>query len=85
MVERYDLKTPRKGRDGKTYWNKVGVAFPKKSGDGFNLTLEAIPLPTQNDRGEIEVFISMLPPFDDSKQPRQNPEPNAPLDDDVPF
>ena len=33
-------------RDGKTErsWNKVGVAFPHKEGEGFNLQLNALPL-----------------------------------------
>ena len=65
MADRYELKTPRKGRDGKTYWNRVGVAFPKKNGDGFNLQLEALPVPQLNDNGQVEVFISMMPPFED--------------------
>ena len=32
MADRYELKTPRKGKDGKVYWTKVGVAFPQKNG-----------------------------------------------------
>jgi hypothetical protein len=68
MAERYDLTTPRKYKDregnDKTYWMKVGVAFAKPSGEGFNLTLEAYPVPQMNDKGKLEVFISMLPPFE---------------------
>jgi hypothetical protein len=28
----------------KSYWTKIGVAFPHKSGKGFNVELEAAPL-----------------------------------------
>ena len=28
MADRYNLKVPHKGNDGKTYWTKIGVMFP---------------------------------------------------------
>ena len=31
-------------RDGKSYWTKIGVAFPNKDGKGFNIELSAIPM-----------------------------------------
>ena len=30
-------------REGKTYWNKIGVAFPCKDGS-LNVTLDALPV-----------------------------------------
>ena len=32
MAKRFDIVTPRKGRDGKTFWTKIGVAFENKTG-----------------------------------------------------
>ena len=28
----------------KSYWTRIGVAFPHKDGGGFNLQLEAFPI-----------------------------------------
>lgn len=65
MADRYDLKVARQGRDGKTYWTKVGVMFPMKERDGFNITLEALPLQTMNDQGQLECRITAWEPFKD--------------------
>jgi len=94
MADRYDIVSPRKDRNGKTRWTKVGVAFPAKQGDGFNCILEAYPLPDENG----EVRMNLFPPRDNQQQSggqqqaKQQPDPNAPLDndalgdgDDVPF
>ena len=62
MAQRYDLMVPRSGNDGKTYWTKVGVAFANKAGNGFNLSFEALPLPSKNDRGEYETRVIMMEP-----------------------
>lgn len=48
MADRYDLKVARQGRDGKIYWTKIGVMFPMRERDGFNITLEAFP-PSDNE------------------------------------
>jgi hypothetical protein len=40
----YDLVSPRKGRDDKTRWHKVGAAFPRDKG-GFSLVFDSLPLP----------------------------------------
>tara|TARA_R100001443_G_scaffold98344_1_gene105352 strand:+ start:537 stop:749 length:213 start_codon:yes stop_codon:yes gene_type:complete len=63
MTQRYDLTVPRTSSDGKTYWTRVGVAFANKSGKGFNLIFEALPLPSKNDRGEIETRVLMMEPL----------------------
>jgi hypothetical protein len=65
MADRYDLKVARQGRDGKTYWTKVGVMFPMRERDGFNITLEALPLQTMNDQGQLECRITAWEPYKD--------------------
>lgn len=69
MTERYDVKVPRVGKDGKTYSTKIGVMFPWKSGkDGFNIIFEALPIPKMGQSGEIEVMCMAAPPFEEDKE-----------------
>lgn len=49
MTTRYDLVSPRKGKDDKTRWFKVGAAFPRDKG-GFQLVFDALPLPDAEGR-----------------------------------
>lgn len=65
MADRYELKTPRQGKDGKTHWTKIGVAFPMKEKDGFNVSFDALPIPQLNDKGELEVRVAMWPPYEE--------------------
>ena len=60
MADRYRLVVPRKDRDGKTWWTKVGVMWPLKGKDGFSITMEALPLMTLNDSNELECRIMVL-------------------------
>ncbi len=64
MADRYRLAVPRKGKDGKTWWTKVGVMWPMKGKDGFSITMDALPLMTMNDSGELECRIVV---FDDTQ------------------
>ena len=48
-MTRFDLVSPRKGRDDKTRWFKVGAAFPRDKG-GFQLVFDALPLPDAEGR-----------------------------------
>jgi hypothetical protein len=32
------------GQDGKSYFNRVGAAFPHKDGQGFNVVLDSVPV-----------------------------------------
>lgn len=80
-------------RDGETKnaFTKIGVAFATKNG-GWSLTFEALPLPSLNDKGQIETRVLMMPPRQDSDSPparQQNRQAQAPSfnppDDDIPF
>ena len=33
----------RNGEDGKSYFNRIGSAFPHKDGEGYNVLLDAFP------------------------------------------
>jgi len=93
MADRYDLKVARRGRDGKTFWTKVGVMFPMKDRDGYSLTFEALPIGGLNDRGEFECRVVAWEPYKDDRPSRHNrakadgyqPDRAADLDDEIPF
>lgn len=52
--KRYDICTPRKGRDDKTFWTRIGVAW---EGDkGIQLVFEALPLPDSEGRCVANLF-----------------------------
>lgn len=86
-ANRYDLMTGRKDKDGKTFWQRVGVMFPAKSGEGFAIKLEAYPLP--NEKGEV--WLAAFVPHDkDGRLPsRGTSNTSRRVDedpvDDIPF
>jgi len=90
MADRYDIISGIKARNGdKTYWTKVGVAFPTKSGNGFTLYLDFIPA-GRNDDGKLQLLMAEPKPRDDERpaaRPSRGREPPAaePMDDDIPF
>ncbi len=57
----YHGRSTGKDKDGKKIWTRVGAAWSNKSGKGFNLTWDYLPLgdgltvmlPYDNDRGEV--------------------------------
>jgi len=80
-MDRLDALVARKDKDGKTHWTRIGVAFPTKSGGGWNIYLDANP---------IDGKLTLFPP-----KPRgnANDRPNSQaqnakepdLDDEIPF
>jgi len=63
MAERYNLCVPQEGKDGKTYWNQVGVMFRRDKG-GFSIKLHILP----------ETNIMAFPPKEDSGRPSRDEE-----------
>ena len=47
MSDRLDAVAFRKGKDGKTYYTNIGVAWPNKSGEGYTVVLHAMPVPEE--------------------------------------
>lgn len=56
-TQRLEALAATKGANDKTYWRKVGVAFPLKNREGYSLKLEFMPAPTD---GVFE-FILVVP------------------------
>jgi len=42
MANRLDALTVREA-EGKSYWTRIGVAFPNREGPGFMVKLDAMP------------------------------------------
>jgi hypothetical protein len=82
MTTRYDICTPRKGRDDKTYWTRIGTAF---QGDkGIQLIFDALPIADSEGR----VVANLFEPRERTgggTTPRRDLAPAGDLDDDVPF
>ena len=45
MAERLDVLVVREDpKTGKSWWTKIGAAFPSKEGDGYSIVLDALPI-----------------------------------------
>lgn len=80
MAERYDALTVRES-NGKSYFTKIGAAFPNKAGNGFTVMLDAVPASVD---GQYRILLREPMPRD-GQAPRQAAP--AALDDDfdAPF
>lgn len=77
MSTRKDICTPRKKKDGGTYWVKIGTAWEN---DGkTQLVFDALPIPD----GEGRVVANLFEPREKS-QPQRETVP-AGYDEDPPF
>ncbi len=79
MTTRYDAVISRKDKDGKNRYTKIGAAFPSKNGDGFNIVLDALPMPNAEGQAWISLFVPK--PKDDQPRGRQSDD----MNDEVPF
>lgn len=61
MAERYDLCVARPRKDGKVYWHKIGVAFPSRSGEGFDLSFDSLPVPEWSQEYGLQVRAKLFP------------------------
>jgi hypothetical protein len=53
MTERLDALTVRES-NGKSYFTKIGVAFPSRNGNGYSVLLDAMPAPTD---GQFKILL----------------------------
>ncbi len=85
MIDRYDAVTSRKDRNGKTRYTKIGSAFPAKDGkDGFNILLDALPMPNADGQARISLFVPK--PKEDQASSGSTGRPRSDdMNDDVPF
>ena len=79
MTKPFTVSTPRKRKDGKTFWLKIGAAWSRDDG-GFMVKLDANPLPDAE--GNATLLIS--PPREDGDRPQITSR-DMPDDSDIPF
>jgi hypothetical protein len=59
----------REGQDD--FWLAIGAAFPHQSGDGFNVILQALPLPQADGQCKIVLRPPKADANDETKANRQ--------------
>lgn len=88
-MERLDALAVRES-NGKSYFTKIGAAFPNRDGKGFTILLDAIPAPTE---GQFKIMLREPLPRDGAQRDQQhrnrlggNQSQNfsADLDDEIP-
>lgn len=77
-------------KDGaeKTAFTKIGVAFPMKEKDGFQISLEALPLMSIGQTGKLECKMLLMPPIEDGADKsvkKASSVKSEPLNDSIPF
>ena len=89
MVKRMEIKQPREGMDGKTYWHKLGVKFLWDDGNE-SIKLDSLPLPNKD--GEVWMNLFEPRPKDDTatgtwSKPEDTANDTDPEDkpDEIPF
>jgi hypothetical protein len=73
-----NIATPRKSKDGKTFWTTIGTAWFNDNG-GIQLVFDALPIPD----GEGRVVANLFEPRENNARPQQTRQ-TADLDDEIP-
>jgi hypothetical protein len=69
----YKAYTVVKSEGKDDFWLAIGAAFPHQSGDGFNIILQALPIPN----GDGQCKIVLRPPKgDDDQRPQERNDRN---------
>lgn len=55
MSKRMNIATPRKAKDGKTFWTNIGTAWFNENGQ-IQLVFDALPLPDAEGRCVANLF-----------------------------
>ena len=81
MAQRFNISTPRKKKDGGTYWVNIGTAWVDDK--GTQLVFDALPIPDEEGRCVARLFE----PRDRQDAPRQQQQSSDRYadDSDVPF
>lgn len=88
--KRYDICSPRPGKEGKTFWTRIGTAW--ESDKGIQLVFDALPLPDKEGRCVANLFEprgdqarSAGRDAATSRDRANNSFPTDDLDDDIAF
>jgi hypothetical protein len=77
MSNRLDICTPRNGKDGKTYWTRIGTAWQNEK--GIQLVFDALPIPDSEGRVVANLFEPK--PRDNQGGTQRQPQPAYDMDD----
>ena len=80
MSERLDALAVRES-GGKSWFTKIGVAFPSRNGNGFSVLLDAMPAPTD---GQFKILLMVPKERDGAQGGQKKPAFTTDYDDDVP-
>ena len=85
MSKRYNVRADngRNKDDGKSFMVNIGSAWEVKGG-GFSISLDALPLPTYDEKYGLQTRLLMYP-ADDVQVQAQAPFKSDALDDEIPF
>jgi len=82
MTERLDALAVREGRDRKSFFTKIGAAFPNKDGKGWTVLLDAMPAPAD---GQFKIMLREPFPKDGERRGGGGQHQDEDLEDHVPF
>lgn len=87
-MERLDALSVRES-NGKSYFTKIGAAFPNKDGKGFTVLLDAMPAPAE---GQFKIMLRTPLPRDGAQRDQQHRDSlnrdqpdHDDLEDEIPF
>lgn len=83
-MDRLDALAVRES-NGKSYFTRIGVAFPNKDGKGFSVLLDAIPASTD---GQFKIMLREPLDKDGGSRniaPPTRQQQSRDLDDEIPF
>ena len=83
MSKRMTIATPRKAKDGKTFWTNIGTAWFNDNGQ-IQLVFDALPLTDSEGRCVANLFEPRERNSGGGEQ-RQQTRQTADLDDSVPW
>lgn len=78
MSTRYDVCAPRAGREGKTFWHRVGTAFKSDKG-GIGIVFDSLPLPDKDGKVSVQLFEPK------AKTPDAKSSAGEDMSDSIPF
>ena len=84
MTDRYDITVPKEGKEGKSYFTKIGTAFQNAKG----ITLYFDALPTSDKEGVTKAILFPAKAREQSSGAREQSSGSASpstLDDEIPF
>lgn len=84
MSKPHSICTPRTNKDGKTFWDNIGTAWPDNKG-GFRLVFNSLPIGGYSEKYGYRVEAMVFPPKDDNQQGRAAQSSDDELSDSIPF